>query len=467
MCHVWGTISLPCWAPWRAGRTGMKKLNSTMANSTGSGGAGIPSTSTKSTEEYSPFLVIHSEDGILKKMSPFFICKGIKGICEDPKNIKKLPSGDYLIETKTQTQSKILLETSKIGNIAVNITKHRTLNHSQGVISEIDLLHVPESELTTELSSQGVVAAKRIKIKRNNELINTKHVILTFNSPKLPSYINAGYLRCATRIYIPNPLRCFKCQRFGHSKNVCRGKDACSKCGNQDANHNSETCNAAEQCVNCNGNHASFSKTCPKWLQEKQIQEIKAKENISYPEARSKVLSNQQTTYATIVQGKSVSRKTTACQTEISIHPTYVSTATNTVFSPNIATQTTISGTSIPTNKTNAKKHIPKKEDKTVKDRISKIEDSLKKKKDRKVISSEKQKSNSKKIKTLEYLRNKHKIPNNADESSYEDENSSEMEYDTQNSCSIFKNVAGTSSLKNNQDKLTKSERDKRPPTQQ
>ncbi|GFX07142.1 hypothetical protein TNCV_4268941 [Trichonephila clavipes] len=39
-------------------------------------------------------------------------------------------------------------------------------------------------------------------------------MILTFNNPNLPATVKAGYLNCKIRPYVPNPLRCFKCQRF-------------------------------------------------------------------------------------------------------------------------------------------------------------------------------------------------------------------------------------------------------------
>ncbi len=67
------------------------------------------------------FLIVHSESGELSKMSPFFIQKGIKGICgNEPKNIKKLRSGDFLVETKDSRQSQYLLSASAMGNIKIS-----------------------------------------------------------------------------------------------------------------------------------------------------------------------------------------------------------------------------------------------------------------------------------------------------------------------------------------------------------
>ncbi|GFV77962.1 uncharacterized protein TNCV_1161 [Trichonephila clavipes] len=102
--------------------------------------------------------------------------------------------------------------------------------------------------------------------------------------PKLPSTIKAGYLNCKIRPYIPNPLRCFKCQRFGHSQTACRGQLTCSRCAS--VGHVSSDCSLELKCVNCLQPHSADSKLCPKWKIEKEIQTIKTNKNISYIEAR-------------------------------------------------------------------------------------------------------------------------------------------------------------------------------------
>ena len=122
---------------------------------------------------------------------------------------------------------------------------------------------------------------------RNNNKIPTKHIILTINSPKLHRSIKAGYLKCSIRPHIPNPLYCFKCQRFGHSKASCRGTLTCDCCSA--VGHDSLNCNEIFSCINCKGDHLSYSRNCEKWKTEKEIQTIhtkQTKQNITYPEAR-------------------------------------------------------------------------------------------------------------------------------------------------------------------------------------
>ncbi|GFX55575.1 uncharacterized protein TNCV_268631 [Trichonephila clavipes] len=153
---------------------------------------------------------------------------------------------------------------------------HKSLNSSRGVISEPGLLCTPEAEMLEGFSGQGV--------------------------------IQAGYLNCKIRPYIPNPLRCFKCQRFGHSQTSCRGQLTCSRCASVE--HSSKDCTLKPKCFNCSQSHSSDSKLCPKWKIEKQIQEIKTNNNISYQEARKLIASQLSQTYAQTAKSSPISAAT-------------------------------------------------------------------------------------------------------------------------------------------------------------
>ncbi|XP_055924530.1 uncharacterized protein LOC129956622 [Argiope bruennichi] len=136
-------------------------------------------------------------------------------------------SGDLLIQTKSKKQADTLSKLTTLGSWPIKISLHKTLNFSRAVVSEQSLVQHSDTELVEELRSQGVCAARRIHVRRDGRLIPTKHVVLTFETPVLPKFIRAGYLRCNIRPYIPNPLRCYQCQRYGHSRQSCRGKMVC------------------------------------------------------------------------------------------------------------------------------------------------------------------------------------------------------------------------------------------------
>ncbi|GBM86427.1 hypothetical protein AVEN_43387-1, partial [Araneus ventricosus] len=195
------------------------------------------------------FFIIHRESTdkeTFHGVSPFLVEKAISSALGEVKSTKKLRSGDLLVEVNSPTQAKKVLSIKTLSTIAVTVTPYATLNSFKEVISCADLLNDPVEKITKELSNQGVTHVRRITIRRNGQLLNTKHLVLTFSSAKLPEYIQAGYMGLSVRAYIPNPLRCFNCQRFGHSKLACRGTLTCARCA--EVGHDSTDCTAQEKC---------------------------------------------------------------------------------------------------------------------------------------------------------------------------------------------------------------------------
>ncbi|GFW57281.1 putative RNA-directed DNA polymerase from transposon X-element [Trichonephila clavipes] len=231
----------------------------------------------------------------------------------------------------------------------VTVSPHKSLNSCRGVISEPDLLGTSDSEILEGFSDQGVTQVRRITIKKDSTIVPTKHLILTFNSPKLPNTIKAGYLNCKIRPYIPNPLRCFKCQRFGHSQTSCRGQLTCSRCAS--AGHASSDCTLEQKCVNCSQPHSADSKLCPKWKIEKEIQTIKTNRNISYIEARKFITPQPSQTYVQVAKSITVnsSSQTDETITKIVCSPLKLLQPLITISKPNMSSSVpavTISSTS-------------------------------------------------------------------------------------------------------------------------
>ena len=88
------------------------------------------------------------------------------------------------------------------------------------------------------ISSQSVTSVKRIKLRRNNVFVLTTTLTLTFTTPTLPDSVKASYIPVVP--YILNPLRCIKCQKFGHGPNTRHGRLTYARCGQFD--HKSKAC---------------------------------------------------------------------------------------------------------------------------------------------------------------------------------------------------------------------------------
>ena len=125
-----------------------------------------------------------------------------------------------------------------------------------------------------------LIAVKRISIRYSL-------YVLTIYRQNIPKKINIGYLKKETRPHIPNPQRCFQCQKFGHTKNSCKGKSVCAGCGEE--GHNLDDCQNDPKCVNCQGDHVAISRDWPKWKIEKDIVTLKYTENISFADARKRL----------------------------------------------------------------------------------------------------------------------------------------------------------------------------------
>ncbi|XP_064462126.1 uncharacterized protein LOC135372450 [Ornithodoros turicata] len=236
-------------------------------------------------------LILQAEDQskALASISPFLIAKTLEQVIGKAYNAKKLRTGDIHIEVQNRQQSSALLSLKQIGDIPVLVTAHRTLNTVRGVISCEELLQCSETEIEEGLKDQGVISAKRISIRRDNKEIPTRHVILSFQLHTLPTEIKAGYVNCHVRPYIPNPRRCFKCQRFGHHSQVCRGRLICPKCAGDGNDHTPESCKNTFRCVNCEGNHPSYSRSCPRFSDEKEILKIKTVQQLTYKAAKTQL----------------------------------------------------------------------------------------------------------------------------------------------------------------------------------
>ena len=228
------------------------------------------------------------EEKPMRKVSPMKGHLILQGLIGKVDKVIRLSNGDLIVGVSHQAHVTNLLKMTVFDTAPVLVTPHKTMNSKKGVIRCAALRDIPEGQIAEELADQNVIEAKKITIKKDQVRIPTTTVILTFNSSVLPKEIKAGYLNVKVDQYIPNPLRCFQCFRFGHPKERCKRTAICAKCGSEDHTDDRQ-CTKEAKCVNCSGDHSAFSKDCPKWLEEKAIQKLKTTENISFSEARQRI----------------------------------------------------------------------------------------------------------------------------------------------------------------------------------
>lgn len=131
------------------------------------------------------------------------------------KSARVLHNGALLIFCRDSTQQGKAIRLSKAEGEEVQVTLINNKKLVRGVI-----LGIPTSmsveQIKENVKGVKVKEAKLLKTTRNGEKHESLSVMLIFDDKKVPSKVYVGYMCYEAGLYIPLPLRCFKCQKYGH-----------------------------------------------------------------------------------------------------------------------------------------------------------------------------------------------------------------------------------------------------------
>ena len=166
--------------------------------------------------------------------------------------------------------------------------------------------------------------------KKNMKLLKKNTILLTFNTITVPKSLKIFYRIIPVTMYVPNPLRCFNCQRFEHHEGDCPVDYAsvCEKCGTGGFDHLESKCPNQVKCVNCGLNHLSRSNVCEVWKKEKEIMGVKVTNNITYIEARKMVEQKPEVTLSTIIQSATRKPETKTVSTKVDANDKVITSST-------------------------------------------------------------------------------------------------------------------------------------------
>ena len=166
------------------------------------------------------FIVLESTEDIpISKLSPFIIKKILSFLKKKVKSVKKKKkkkkkaNQQYPTSRRTKKTLDLLLEQKYFHKLKIKVYPYNSLNS----LKDVDLSICTLDEIKNNLSEQIVTDAKQIYVKKNNQIIPTNSYIINFNTPKSPK-IKIEYIITKVETFIPNPLRCLNCQKFGHLK---------------------------------------------------------------------------------------------------------------------------------------------------------------------------------------------------------------------------------------------------------
>ena len=226
----------------------------------------------------------------MSKTNPEQLARAIDDICGQVDSFQPLKSGAIIITCKSTDQVHKLIATKsiKLGqspNIEIKASIAINSQSCQGRIWAPALANTSLDAALRMLESQGVVEIR--KLLNDPAKSDTPAYVLTFFQKSCPDKIKLFYYDYNVTPYIPNPLRCTKCCKIGHTKAICRGTPTCSNCGSKSHTQDTAQCTANKYCINCKEPHSSLSRDCPLYQIEKEICKIKTMQNVSFIEARN------------------------------------------------------------------------------------------------------------------------------------------------------------------------------------
>jgi len=217
-------------------------------------------------------------------LHPIHITKAIEKEIGKINHAHFMGNGRILIFANSKEQQNKILKKTTLNKLKVTSHIPGAASKVRGVISGIPT-SVSIEEIMESLEDYDVCEAKRLT--KGKDKIESLSILLGFKK-ELPSRVQMGYMSYSVREYIPPPLRCFNCQRYGHAASQCRGKIRCAKCGGE---HKYGECeqDAVLKCCNCGGNHSAAYGGCEKHKEAKEVQKCKMIHKVSYAEAVKKI----------------------------------------------------------------------------------------------------------------------------------------------------------------------------------
>lgn len=219
--------------------------------------------------------------------NPFIVARSVKEHVGSISAAYRDKNDHLVIKVRSEKKAAKLLELVKlIDGTEVKVTEHERLNQTKCIVTCHSVNELSEEELVEELADQGVIHVRRLGRQGGKSAT----MVVTFRGTVAPREVFFGFDRCSTREYRQAPMQCFRCFSFGHTKSRCTAEELCRNCSKahpiQKDENGRTICEAAARCKNCNGAHSPTSRTCPKYLEEETINEIRTKEDKSAREAR-------------------------------------------------------------------------------------------------------------------------------------------------------------------------------------
>lgn len=156
----------------------------------------------------------------------------------------------------------------------------------------------------SEILENGSSGSRLIRVERmnywdteNQRAMPSKSVKITFRSYDLPTELKIYNVLTKLDLFIPRPMFCKNCCKYGHSVKFCKTGKVCSNCTMSD---HVENCVNELKCNYCRieSKHVTNSESCPEKSIQAEVKKVMVTEKNPFSEAnkevRKKITENNQ-----------------------------------------------------------------------------------------------------------------------------------------------------------------------------
>lgn len=265
------------------------------------------------SEHFNRYFIVKLS-GDKRKLNPFLLEKEITSkLGGKPTDIAAAGKNAIMITVNDKRQSKEIMTMKTVGGMDCEVSGHRTMNNSKGLIYIYEFDIEDTSVLCDGLSDVGVTSVEEAKwIKPSRE--GTKAFLLTFNREHAPEGIKIPGESRQTRVYEykEKPMQCKKCQQYNHTMKYCQAETpVCGKCSALD--HESNQCvSTILKCCHCSLQHTAWNRKCETNIFHSEVVSLMQKKKIRRFEATALIrerFPNRNMSYASATKTKSQSVK--------------------------------------------------------------------------------------------------------------------------------------------------------------
>lgn len=268
------------------------------------------------SKDKAPFLVIMQQESIneITVSRNLIACSLIAGIIE----IKKVASNRVRVICKDMDSANNIIKCQNLrSQHNINAYIPNEYVKAVGIVKDVPL-DLTNNEIIEYLESDiPVEQIERMNFWDRNEMRAKPgtSIKITFRSTNIPQQIKLYYTIKKVEHFVPRPVVCNKCLRFGHIARACRSRETkCTNCSQTTHSTEDRSCNGScehcrktclTKCNHCteNANHRSNALICPIMKNEMKIKECMVKQKLPYAEAKNKVnVSTSNTTYASVTR---------------------------------------------------------------------------------------------------------------------------------------------------------------------